>query len=155
MFEARVDSSHHASANHADFVKEDERRVLQVLLESLKHDVVGYVPKMAKIGPVDEAMDGRGVEAKVESSCAGGRRTAHEFRWNAVSVKKLVNFLQRCSNCCSFFLVQIVFQDEKLPKHGFVEYTRTDGTSEWTLRGWQRAAGSHKVIEEQDYRLPT
>ena len=52
-------------------------------------------------------------------------------------------------------IVQIVFQDEKLPKHGFVEYTRTDGTSEWTLRGWQRAAGSHKVIEEQDYRLPT
>ena len=49
LFEARVDSSHHASANHADFVKDDERRVLQVLLEPLKHDVVGNVPQMATI----------------------------------------------------------------------------------------------------------
>ena len=63
------------------------------MLEPLKHDVVGEVSKMAKIGPADEAMDGRGVEAKVESRCAGGRRAAHKFRWNAVSVKEPVNVL--------------------------------------------------------------
>ena len=76
--------------------------MLQVLLEPLKHDVAGDVSKMAKIGPVDEAMDGRGVEAKVKSRCAGGRRAAHKFRGNAVSVKEPVNVLQRCLHRCRF-----------------------------------------------------
>ena len=73
-----------------------------MFLEPLKHDVVGDVTKMTKIGPMDQAMDGRGVEAKVESRCAGGRRAAHKFRGNAVSVKELVNLLQRCLHRCGF-----------------------------------------------------
>ena len=52
--------------------------MLQMFLEPLKHDVVGDVSKMAKIGPVDEAVDGRGVKAKVESSGAGGCRIAQK-----------------------------------------------------------------------------
>ena len=72
-----------------------------MFLEPLKHDVVGDVSKMAKIGPVDEAMDCRGVKAKVESSGAGGCCTAYKFRWNAVSVKQPVKLLQRCLHRCN------------------------------------------------------
>ena len=72
-----------------------------MFLEPLKHDVVGDVTNMAKMGPMDEAMDGRGVEAKVESRCASGRRAAHKFRGNAVSVKEPVNVLQRGLHRCS------------------------------------------------------
>ena len=73
-----------------------------MFLEPLKHDVVGDVSEMTQLGPVDEAVDGRGAKAKVESSSAGGCRTTHKFCWNAVSVNEAVKSLQRCLDRRSF-----------------------------------------------------